>query len=73
MIYFRGKLSSELNLIFIKSFTYSPGLLSIFSMRSVILSQSSVYFSNTSLFLSVEAKNKYLFPFFLRWNHLLHQ
>ena len=47
-----------------KSFPYSPGLLSIFSIKFLIPSQSFVYFSNTSLFLSVEAKVKYLFPLF---------
>ena len=47
-----------------KNVPYSPGLLSISSMIFLISSQGSVYFSNTSLFLSVEAKTKYLFPFF---------
>ena len=47
-----------------KSFLYSPALSSIVLSRLLILSQSSVYFSNTSLFLSAEAKTKYLFPFF---------
>ena len=47
-----------------KSFSYSPGLSFIFSIRLLILSQSSVYFVNTSLFLSIEAKFKYLSPLF---------
>ena len=59
-------LSSELNLIFLKSFPYLPVLPFIFSMelhsvRFLIPSQSSIYFANTSLSLSVEAKTKYFF------------
>ena len=48
-----------------KSFSYSPSLpLFIVLIRYLISSQSFVYFSNTSLFLSVETKVKYLSPFF---------
>ena len=48
-----------------KSFPYSPDSPPlIFSIKFLIPYQSSVYFSNTFLFLSVELKTKYLFPFF---------
>ena len=60
----KGKLSSESNLIFMKSFLNSPGLLPfIVSIQFLIPSQSSVYFVNTSLFLSVKTRVKYLLPF----------
>ena len=62
--FFKGKLSSELNLAFMKSFPYSPRLLSIFSIISLILFQSSAFFINISLFLSLFAKTKYLFASF---------
>ena len=60
--YFKGRLSSELNLIFIKSFLYSHDLSFIFSIRYLIFFHSSVYFVNISLLLSLETKVKYLFP-----------
>ena len=45
------------------SFSYSPDLPEfIVWIEYLISSQSFVYFSNTFLFLSVEAKVKYLFP-----------
>ena len=47
-----------------QSFPNSLGLLSIVLIWLLIPSQSSPYFSNTSLFLSVESKTKYLFQFF---------
>ena len=59
----KGKSSFYSNLIFTKSFLYSIG-----SAPSIVLIwiwisfQIFVYFSNISLFLSVEAKIKYLFP-----------
>ena len=54
---FKGKLSSDLNLIYMKSFLYSPSLPSlILLIRFSTPSQTSVYFVNTSLFLSIEAK-----------------
>ena len=43
-------------------FLYSPGLSFIFSTRFLIISQSSMYFVNNSLFLFLGAKIKYLFP-----------
>ena len=62
---FNGKLSSVLNLIFIKSLPYSPFLPPfIVSISFLIPSQSSVYFFNTSYFSSAESKTKYLLPFF---------
>ena len=61
---FKGRLLSELSLIFMKYFLYSAGLSFTFSIRFLIPSHSPVYFVNTSLFLSVEAIIKYLFPFF---------
>ena len=62
---FKGKLSSELNWIFMKSFSYSPFLPSfIASIRCLILSESFVNFANTVLLPYVELKTKYLFPLF---------
>ena len=63
---FNGKSSFELNLIFIKSFLHSPDLPPfIVLIKYLILSQSSVYFFNTSLFSSLEAKlSIYILPFF---------
>ena len=58
---FRCKSSCESNLIFMHSYPYFPGLSFIFSIRFLISFQSSVYFVNTSLFLSAEAKINYLF------------
>ena len=44
-------------------FPYSPALQQfIVRFRHSILSQSSVYFVNTSLFLPEKAKNKYSLP-----------
>ena len=42
-------------------FLYSPGLPFIFSLRFLLLSQVSVNFVNTSLFLFVGADINYLF------------
>ena len=76
---FNGKSSSVSNLFFIKSLSYSPTLPSfIVSMSSLIPSQSSLYFFNTSLFSSeecqsVEPKTKCYFPYFLRYVQLLYQ
>ena len=63
---FNGKLSSVLNIMFMKSLPYSSFLPPSFivSISFLIPSQSSVYFSNTSLFSSVESKTKYLLSFF---------
>ena len=59
----KGKLSSKLNLIFIKCFSFSPFLPSfIVSIRCS--SQSFVNFANTFLLPNVELKTKYLFPLF---------
>ena len=44
------------------SFPYLPDLSFTFSIRFLILFQSSVYFVHTSLFLSLETKVKYLSP-----------
>ena len=64
-ILFKGKLSSELNLNFMKFFPYSPASpLFNFLIRLLISSQSSVYFIYTSLFLSLEIRVKYLLLFF---------
>ena len=65
---FNGKLSSVLNLIFIKSLPY-PSFLPPFivSISFLIPSQSSVYFFNTSYFSSAESKTKYLLPFSLQF------
>ena len=71
-VLFKGKLSCELNLIFVKSFLYLLGLSLIFFIRFLIPFHSSLYFFNTSLVLSVEAKKNYLFPFFFQWIHLLY-
>ena len=65
MSHLKGRLLSELNLIFMKSFSYSPASPPFIALiRYLISSQSFAYFANTSLFLSVEANVKYLFPFF---------
>ena len=62
-ILFKGRLSSEFNFIFMKSFPYSPSLLLFINLISyLILFQSSVYFFNTFLFSSMEAKVTCLFP-----------
>ena len=62
-ILFKGRLSSKFNLIFMKSFPYSPSLLLFINLiRYLILFQSSVYFFNTFLFSSIEAKVTCLFP-----------
>ena len=62
-VLFKGKLSSALNLIFMKSFSYSPGLPQfIVTVSFLIPSQTSVCFINTSLFSSVGSKTKYLLP-----------
>ena len=55
---FKGKLSYELNFIFMYSFRF------IVLIGYLISSWSSVYFVSNSLLLSVEAKIKYLFLFF---------
>ena len=48
-----------------KSLPYSPFFPPfIVSISFLVRFQSSVYFFNTSLFLSVESKTKYLLPFF---------
>ena len=58
-------LSSELNLIFMKSFSHSPILPSIFvSIKCLISSQRFVKFANIFLLPSAEMKTKYLFPLF---------
>ena len=70
----KSKLSSELNLIFIKTFLYSPAWpLCIVLIKYLISSQNVLYFINTSLFLFLEAKIKYLFSFFLQCIHLFYQ
>ena len=62
---FNSKLWSVLNLIFVKSLPCSPSLPPYIVLISFLIpSQSSVYFSHTSLFLSVESKTKYLLPLF---------
>ena len=66
-ILFKGRLSSELNLIFMKSFPYHLVYYLFFSMefdlvRILISFQSYVYFVNTSLFLS----SLYLSIYFIR-------
>ena len=62
-ILFKDKLSSELNFISMKSFLYSPASPPfIVLIRYLILSQSSAYFVNTYVLLSVEEKVKYLLP-----------
>ena len=69
-----GKLSSVSNLIFMKSLPYSASLPPFIVLISFLMpSQSSVYFSSTFLFASVESKTKYLLPFFLQYVHLLRQ
>ena len=60
----KGKLSSEMILIFINSLPYSLGLPLIVLTYSLILFQSAVYFVNTSLFLLLETIVKYLFTMF---------
>ena len=70
---FNGKLSSVLNLIFIKSLPYSPFLPPfIVSISFLILSKQSVYFFNTSLFSSVKQKLNIYSYFFLQYLHLLY-
>ena len=61
-ILFKGRLSSKLNSIFMKSFGYSLSLL-LFIIIAIylLLIQSSVYLFDTFLFPSIEAKVKYLF------------
>ena len=62
-VLFKDKLPSELNLTFMKSFSYSPVLMEFHLSRFLVLFQSSVYFIHSSLFLSVETRVKYLFHF----------
>ena len=58
---------SELNLIFMKSFLYSPSLPPFIVFNNIFnpIPNFCVFF-NTSLFSSVEAKNKYLFQLFFQ-------
>ena len=68
LIFYKRQIIIWFNLIFIKSFLYSPVLpLFIVSIRYLVSSQSFVIFANTSLFPSVEAKTKYLFPLLQGW------
>ena len=62
-VLFQGKLSSELILIFMKSFPYSPGLPFIFSIRFLIPFEISMYVVKTYLVLTVEAKLSFYFHF----------
>ena len=59
----KGRLSSESNLIFRNFFLYSPTLPPfIVLIRYLTSFQIFLYFVNASLFLSVKAKVKHLFP-----------
>ena len=58
-------------MIFMDLFSNSPDLPLIVSIRFLVLAQSSVYFDNTLLFLSAEAKIMYLFPLLSSMYHLL--
>ena len=68
-VLFKSKLSSELNLIFMKSFPYSPGLSFVFSTElnsilSLILPQSFLCFVYP-FFLFVKQKIKHLFIYLI--------
>ena len=73
-IVFKGRLSFEVNFISLKSCPCSIGLPPfIVLIWYLIPFQSFACFFNTSLFLYVKAKVKYLLPFFFWCIHLLYQ
>ena len=76
---FNDKLSSALNLVFIKSLLYSHFSTELHSPPFIVLisflipSQCSVYFFNTSLFHLWSQKLNIYFHYFLWYAHLLYQ
>ena len=62
-IFFKGRLSSKLNLIFMNLF-YIHMVCYLFFNQFLMRSKIFVHLLNTSLLLFVEARIKYLFPFF---------